>query len=173
MLQFTATIKKFDSQGEKTGWTYIEIVQQQANVLNPGVKTSYRVKGKLDAYAVEKIAVIPMGNGAFVLPLNGSLRKAIGKGKGAEVAVCLEPDTSPILIDADFTECLQDEPLALQTFNALTKGHQAYFSKWIQSAKGSATKAKRIAQAINALAKGMGYPEMLRAQKAEKQALGR
>jgi hypothetical protein len=25
MVEFTTTIKKFDKQGDKTGWTYIEI----------------------------------------------------------------------------------------------------------------------------------------------------
>ena len=34
------------------------------------------------------------------------------------------------------------------------------------------TKAKRIAMAVNALAKGMGFPEMLRAHKKEKEQFG-
>jgi hypothetical protein len=172
MPYFKTILQKFDKQGEKTGWTYIAITTEQAAVLNPGTKTSFRVKGKLDNYPIEKIALLPMGDGSFIMPLNATIRKGIKKGKGAEVAVQLEVDDEPLQHDTDFVECLNDEPKALQTFQSLAKGHQNYFSKWIQSAKTEPTKAKRIAMAVNALAKGMGFPEMLRAQKREKQDLG-
>lgn len=172
MLRFQTIIQKFDKQGEKTGWTYIHITAKQAEIINPGVRTSYRVKGKLDEYCIEKIAILPMGDGSFILPLNAAIRKGIKKAKGAEIAVWLQLDTKPIKIDADFIECLNDEPEALHVFQCLAKGHQNYFSKWIQSAKTRSTKAKRIALAVNALAKGLGFPEMLRAQKAEKQKSG-
>ncbi len=172
MVQFKTVIQKFDKQGEKTGWTYIPISAEQAGKINPGVKTSYRVKGRLDHYAIEKVAILPMGDGGFILPLNATIRKGIKKEKGAGLHVHLELDVKPLEIDLEFTECLQDEPKALQTFQSLTKGHQNYFSKWIQSAKTDPTKAKRIAIAVNALAKGMGFPEMLRAQKKRKEGLG-
>ena len=172
MIHFQTIIQKFDKQGEKTGWTYFVILPEQAEMINPGVKTSYRVKGKLDDFCIEKIAILPMGDGSFIMPLNTTIRKSIKKAKGAELRVQLLLDTAPIELDADFMECLNDEPKALQVFQRLPKGHQNYFSNWIQSAKTSPTKAKRIALAVNALAKGMGFPEMLRAQKAEKQKSG-
>ncbi|HEV7330998.1 MAG TPA: YdeI/OmpD-associated family protein [Flavisolibacter sp.] len=172
MVQFTTTIKKFDKQGEKTGWTYIQIAATDAEKLNPGVKTSYRVKGALDQFVIEKTALLPMGDGNFILPLNAAIRKGIRKGKGDLLQVQLELDKEPLAIDKDFQECLDDDPEALQFFQTLAKGHQNYFSKWIQSAKTEPTKAKRIALAVTALARGMGFPEMLRAQKAEKQKLG-
>ena len=168
MLHFVTIIKKFDKQGEKTGWTYIEISAAIASQLNNGIKTSYRVKGKLDDYTIEKVAILPMGDGGFIMPLNAAMRKGIRKQKGAELEVRLTVDTSPLQLNADLLDCLQDEPTALQTFQQLTKGHQAYFSKWIDSAKTEATKARRIAMAVNALAKGWGYPEMIRAAKKVK-----
>lgn len=172
MVQFTTIIKKFDKQGEKTGWTYIQILSKEAEVLNPGVKTSYRVKGRLDDYIVAKVAIMPMGDGSFIMPLNASIRKNIRKGKGDKLQVQLDLDKEPLALDPDFLECLQDEPEVLNFFNSLAKGHQNYFSKWIETAKTNPTKAKRIAMAVTALSKGMGFPEMLRAQKAEKQKLG-
>nr|MBP8249452.1 DUF1905 domain-containing protein [Chitinophagales bacterium] len=42
---YTTIIKKFGTMGEKTGWTYVEIPSDIAEELNPGIKTSYRVKG--------------------------------------------------------------------------------------------------------------------------------
>jgi hypothetical protein len=172
MVYFKTIIKKFERQGEKTGWTYIEISAEQAEAINPGVRTSYRVKGRLDDYMIEKIAVLPMGNGGFIIPLNATIRKGIKKQKEATLEVHLEIDKEPIKLDAEFMDCLNDEPKALETFQQFPKGHQNYFSKWIESAKTEQTKAKRIAMAINALAKGWGFSEMLRASKKRKTAGG-
>ena len=172
MVHFKTNINKFEKQGEKTGWTYIAISAQLADKINPGVKTSYRVKGRLDNYPIEKIAIMPMGDGSFIMPLNAVIRKAIKKQKGAEVEAWLSLDSEPIPLDKDFLDCLHDEPKASDYFYKLAKGHQNYFSKWIESAKTEPTKAKRIAMAVNALSKGWGFPEMLRANKKEKQQFG-
>lgn len=172
MLHFKTILQRFDKQGEKTGWTYILITEEKANELNPGKKVSFRVKGKLDEHKIEKIALMPMGDGSFIMPLKATIRKAIKKTKGDEVEVRVDLDAEPLQIDSDFMECLNDEPKALKTFQSLTKGHQNYFSNWIQSAKTEPTKAKRIAMAVNALAKGWGYVEMIRADKKAKQELG-
>ena len=172
MVEYNTIILKFAEQGEKTGWTYIEVSAKVAETLNPGVKTSYRVKGKLDQFAIAKLAILPMGDGSFIMPLNAAIRKSIRKGKGDSLQVQLELDKEPLALDPDLMECLKDDPEALRFFQSLAKGHQAYFSKWIESAKTEPTKAKRIAMAVTALAKGMGFPEMLRAQKAAKEKLG-
>jgi hypothetical protein len=172
MIHFTAIIKRFEEQGEKTGWTYIEIPDDAVLQLKPSTKTSFRVKGRLDFLEIEKVALLPIGKGKYILTLNADIRKGIGKVKGATLQVSLQRDDSPLLVNADFLDCLADEPGASTTFNGLTKGHQLYFSKWIESAKTEPTKAKRIAMAVNALAKGWGYPEMLRANKKEKEQYG-
>ncbi|HYJ64643.1 MAG TPA: DUF1905 domain-containing protein [Parafilimonas sp.] len=83
MVKFTTTILKFNEQGEKTGWTYIEIPADIAQQIKPNNKKSFRVKGKLDNYAIKSIALLPMGNGNFIMPLNAAMRKATGKRKGA------------------------------------------------------------------------------------------
>lgn len=164
MIKFTATIKKFEKQGEKTGWNYIEIPAAKAEKLNPGVKKTFRVKGKLDDFVLKQIALLPMGDGNFILPLNLIMRKAIKKTKGNTVQVQMEVDEKPIQINKSFLECLADEPKAIKYFNSLAKSHQAYFSKWIESAKAEETMAKRIALSVNALAKGWDYGQMIRAE---------
>ena len=167
MIQFTTSIKKFDNKGEKTGWTYIEIPAGIADELNPGVKKSYRVKGKLDKYRIKGIAMIPMGGGAFIIPMNADLRKGTGKKNGAMLQVTLEVDKDPLKLNSDFLDCLDDDPTAKKHFASLAKGHQNYFSKWIESAKTDTTKTKRIAMAVNALGKKWGFPEMLRSSRKE------
>ena len=165
MVRFETALRKFDKQGEKTGWTYIEIPSDIAAKIKPGEKRSYRVKGKLDNHSLTGVAMLPMGAGAFIIPVNGDMRKAIGKRHGAMVKVQLEEDKKPFQFNKDFMDCLKDEPTASQFFKTLSGSHQRYFSKWIDSAKTEPTQVKRIAQAVSALAKKMGYPEMLRSQK--------
>jgi hypothetical protein len=172
MIKFKTIIQKFAKQGEKTGWTYFVITAAHAEKINPGVKVGYRVKGRLDNVEIEQVAILPMGDGAFILALNADMRRRLKKGAGAELLVQLQLDISPVAHDADFLECLRDDTEAEQNFKSLTKGHQNYFSKWISSAKTDPTKAKRIAMAVNALSKGMGFPEMIRAEKAAMQQTG-
>lgn len=169
MITFAAKIKRFNKQGEKTGWTYIDISPTQASKLNPGKKVGYRVKGMLDKYPFKGLALLPMGQGAFILTLNAKIRKAIGKGKDDTLKVKLEIDGSKFQMSGDFMDCLRDEPRAMSHFKTLSGSHQRYFSKWIEDAKTIHTKTKRITMAVNALAIGHGFPEMLRAQRAQNQ----
>lgn len=168
MVEYKTTILKFDKQGEKTGWTYIDVPADIAEQLYPGTKKSFRVKGKLDEHPIKQMALLPMGNGNFILPLKADIRKAIGKKHGAHVLVSLTRDKEEFKFSEDFMVCLEDEPKALTYFKKLTGSHQKYFSKWIDSAKTEETKVKRITMAVNALARDMGYPEMLRESKAKK-----
>ncbi|MEO8404686.1 MAG: YdeI/OmpD-associated family protein [Chitinophagaceae bacterium] len=161
MVKFTTAIRKFDNKGEKTGWSFIDIPADIAKKIKP-VKTSFRVKGKLDNHKIAGVALLPMGGGSFIIPLNADMRKALGKRHGAMVKVELEEDKKPFQFNKDFMICLADEPAADTFFKSLPGSHQRYFSKWIDSAKTAETKAKRIAQAVTALAKKMGYAEMLR-----------
>jgi uncharacterized protein YdeI (YjbR/CyaY-like superfamily) len=97
------------------------------------------------------------------MPLNAAMRKGIHKRHGAMLKVKLEEDKNPFQFNKDFLDCLADEPNAKSFFEKLPGSHQRYFSKWIDEAKTEPTKTKRIAMAVNALAKKWGYPEMLRA----------
>jgi hypothetical protein len=162
MIRFTATIRKFLKKGEKTGWTYIEISEREAQKLNPGVRTSYRVRGSLDTFPIQMVALLPMGNGSFIIPLNKDMRKGISKEAGARVTVTLRVDRRELKPSEDFMSCLEDEPRAKAHFDTLPKSHRDYFSKWIESAKTTPTKVKRITMAINALARQWGFPEMMR-----------
>ena len=165
MIAFTATLKQFAEQGEKTGWTYIEVPIDIAEKLKPGNKKSFRVKGLIDNYKIGGIALLPMGGGSFIMAVNAGMRKGIGKKKGAMVRVKLEEDKREFQFNKDFMDCMADEPVALQFFKTLPGSHQKYFSRWIDSAKTVETKARRIAWAVTALANKQGYGEMLRSHK--------
>lgn len=173
MIRFKTIIKQFGEKGEKTGWTYIDISSALAGKLKPDNKRSFRVKGKLDDHEIKAVALVPMGGGDFIMALNASMRKAIGKRKGASLSVELEIDEKGPQLSADLMECLSDDPGALSFFNTLPRSHQQYFSNWIESAKTTPTKVKRISMAVSALAKKWGYGEMVRAAKSKRDDLSK
>jgi Domain of unknown function (DUF1905)/Bacteriocin-protection, YdeI or OmpD-Associated len=171
MIKFTATLEKLGQQGEKTGWTIIKISAKIADKINAGVKKSYRVKGRLDDFAIEKTALIPMGEGDFIMAINAAMRKGIRKQKGDTVKVELQLDKAPIKPPMELMECMQDEPEALKYYNSLPQGHRNYFTKWIDTAKTDATKTKRIALVIKTMARKMDFGAMLREERDERRKL--
>jgi hypothetical protein len=171
MITFNSIIEKFDKMGEKTGWTYVFIPFDISEKINPNVRKSYRVKGKIDAVEIKQLALLPMGNGDFIIPLKADLRKKIKKLKGGKVKLSLEKDSAEFQLSGDFLECLKEEKTAEKFFKNLSGSHQKYYSNWIESAKTIETKSKRIAQAIEGFKMKMGYPEMLRYFKAQKNKL--
>jgi len=164
-IGFNATLQKFASQGEKTGWTYVAVPQKIADKLLPGNKRSFRIKGTIDEHLIQQVALLPMGDGNFIMPVNATMRKAIRKQKGAVVKMEIEIDTSKQILSEELLVCLEDEPEAYQRFKKLPQSHQQYYSRWIESAKTEATKAKRIALAVNTLCRHMNFSEMLQSQK--------
>ena len=171
MIKFTATLLQFNEQGEKTGWTYFVIPAKIATQLKANNKKSFRVKGKLDDFEIEKVALMPMGEGNFIMAFNAGMRKGTGKRKGATIKVQLQEDKALILPPAELIACMEDEPEALKHFNSLPQGHRNYFTKWIESAKTDVTKAKRIALVIKTMIRKMDFGAMLREERAERRKL--
>jgi hypothetical protein len=168
MIEFNAIILKFDAQGEKTGWTYIDIPADIAMQLKPGNKQSFRVMGTLDNFSFRGVALMPMGDGNFIMALKADIRKGISKREGAMLHVRLETDDEfKIEMPSDLLDCLTDEPGTLDHFNSLAKSHREYFIKWIDSAKTYPTRAKRIANTVNAMVNHMDYGQMIRSLKGK------
>jgi hypothetical protein len=168
MVEFTATILKFEEKGEKTGWSYIEIPADVAEALLPGNKKSFTVKGRLDLYKFKGKSLLPMGGGIFIMALDANVRKKIHKGKGAMLHVQLEVDSTPFTVPPWMVECLEDEPIAKERFFKIPKSHQKYYIKWIDSAKTDQTRTKRIAQAVTSFVMGLDFGEMLRMNRDDK-----
>lgn len=165
MHTFNAIIEKFDTNGEKTGWSFIYIPIDVSEAMVPGNRKGFRVKGTLDKYKIEGVSLLPMGSGEFIMPINAAMRKGMHKSKGETLTVKIEFDPKEYELNSDFILCLEDAPRAYEYYKSLTKSHQNYFSKWIDSAKTEETKSKRITQSIQALGMEMSYQEMMRMNK--------
>ena len=169
MVRFTTKILQFGEMGEKTGWSYIRIPAALAEKLMSGVRKSFRVKGRLDEHAIEKVALLPMGEGDFIMPLKANVRKTLRKQKGDSLRVELEVDKAVIKPPKDLMECLADEPEALAYFKTLPKSHQNYFGNWVREAKTEGTRTKRLASVVMAMTRRQNFGEMLRARAEDRE----
>lgn len=168
MIEFNTLILQFAEQGEKTGWSYIEIPADLAQQLKPGSKKSFRVRGMLDGMTVKGMALMPMGQGNFIMALKADIRKGIHKNAGAMLQVKLEEDKDyKVNVPDDLQECFDFEPEALEFFNSLAKSHREYFLKWIEQAKTSETRNKRIVSTVNAMLRKWPYNVMIREMRKE------
>jgi Domain of unknown function (DUF1905)/Bacteriocin-protection, YdeI or OmpD-Associated len=159
---FERTLDRFGAQGEKTGWVNIIIPAELAQQLHATDRKSFRVKGTLDALPIAQVALIPMGEGDYVLPVNAAMRKAIRKPVGATVRLALSKDDRAFEMDADLVACIEDDPAAQAFFTSLAPSHQRYFSKWVSEAKTDATRTKRLAQVVEGLSRSMDFGSMVR-----------
>ena len=168
MVEFDTIMLQFGEQGEKTGWTYIEIPADIAQQLKPGNKKSFRVRGMLDAFPVHGMALMPMGEGSFIMALKAAVRKELHKNAGAMLYAKLEEDVDYMVeVPADLHECFDFEPETWDFFNSLPKSHRDYFIKWINEAKTAETRARRIVSTVNAMLHKWPYNVMLREMKKD------
>ncbi|MBC6112140.1 YdeI/OmpD-associated family protein [Pedobacter fastidiosus] len=168
MIQFKAEIERFENMGEKTGWSYVFIPAILANQIKSDCKVSFRVKGKIDQVEVLGMAVMPMGEGDFILALKGGLRKKLRKEAGASVELFLEEDKDfKIEMPEDLEMCLSEEQHLMSNFLKQPKSHQNYYINWINQAKTEATRTKRLVMTVTAMDKQQDFGAMIRENKSK------
>ncbi|MCX2484364.1 YdeI/OmpD-associated family protein [Pedobacter sp. MR2016-24] len=167
MVVFEAEIERFSRMGEKTGWTYVFVPKAVAQQIKADCKKSYRVKGKLDQVNVSGMALVPMGEGDFIIALKTSLRRELKKEEGAVLHLELEEDLDfKIEMPDDLELCLSDDPQLLETFLKLPKSHRNYYINWLNTAKTEVTRTKRLTQIVVAMDQKMTFGEMIRSNKS-------
>jgi hypothetical protein len=130
----------------KGGWTYVVI---PAEMKNPEVPFGWlKVTGRIDAYDLGQMKLMPVKGGGLFLPVKAAIRKAIKKEAGDTVFVLLRADTRPYGIPDEIVECLKFEDGAYGRFLKLSESEQKRYVDWIYDAKTEETKVRRIAQLI-------------------------
>jgi len=167
MYSFQAIILKFASKGEKTGWTYVDIPPDIIPKLKLKTKKEFRIKGMMDDVKFERMATYPIGEGNFIIAINGELRKKLGKKEGAMLSIKFELDKSEALQSQELIDCLNEDPIALKQFNSQPLSHRNYFHRYVYTAKGADTRAGRIVNIINAMYKKQNFGEMIRSLKGK------
>jgi len=173
MVEFRALIERSENQHgtAMTGWAYIEVPRDIAEQLKPGYRQVYRVRGEIDGQPFSGLALMPKGEGDYILAINGTMRKTLKKGVGDFLSLRLEEDREFVIeIPEDLEICLSDdEGNLMERFRALPKAHRNYFLNHINGAKTEPTRAKRIAMTVEAMAMGLDFGAMVRLDKARRQ----
>ena len=166
MIYLKTEIEKYESNGEKTGWSYVFIPQEIADQIKPNSRRGFRVRGFIDELAVNGLSATPVKDSGFILPLNKPLRKSLRKEEGAAIELRLEFDVDFKLEMPEVLEvCLAQEEGLLEYFLSLPKSHQNYFINWLNTAKTEPTLTKRLVMLVNAMAKKQDFGAMIRANK--------
>lgn len=139
-------LQKFPGKG---GWTYAEIPEVAQDRRSPFGWV--KVKGSIDSYSFRNYRLQPMGNCKLFLPVKAEIRKKIGKQEGNRVHIVLYADNDPVEIPGELLLCLQDNPVAHQTFLGYTDAEQKAFIDWIYSARTDDTKVERIVRLLDKL----------------------
>jgi uncharacterized protein YdeI (YjbR/CyaY-like superfamily) len=97
-----------------------------------------------------------MGGSCYVLGILKAIRESIGKQVGDSVEVVVEEDVAPRVVDVppDLEEALRLAPRAERTFLSLSFSHKREYVGWINEAKRSETRERRIARAVEMLSRG-------------------
>ncbi|MGF1923080.1 MAG: YdeI/OmpD-associated family protein [Bacteroidia bacterium] len=164
MVSFQAEIEKFETNGEKTGWSYVFISQEIAEQIKPDNRREIRVKGFIDQVSISGMCMMPVKGDGFILPLKKSLRRALRKESGSSLLLNLAYDVDfKIEMPDDLEICLAQEEDLLERFLARPKSHRNYFINWLNTAKTEPTRTKRLVMIVNAMAEELDFGAMIRA----------
>lgn len=144
-IQFSATVLL----GGKTA-TGIRVPAQVVDLLGAGRRPAVRVTVGGHTY---RSTVAVMG-GEFMVPLSAENRSRAGVTAGDDVEVRLALDTEPREVTGpdDLAAALDAEPAARACFDSLSYSWKRWYVLGIEGAKTAASRARRMAKAVEELA---------------------
>ena len=97
-----------------------------------------------------------MGGDQHILIILKGIREQIGKTFGDEIAITVEPDTEPRLVEVpkDLANEFKKDKEAKAFFDKLSYTHRREYVKWINEAKREETRQNRIVKTIEMLKQG-------------------
>src|ERR1700761_3481064 len=107
------------------------------------------VHGWIDGLAFEN-TLVPRGGGNFRFHLNSKIwrKLKIDAGDAVEVTMLLDREPREALVPPDLAAELANTPRALAAFNAVTPSLRRHIVGWVDKAKQSKTRDKRIQQTV-------------------------
>ena len=168
ILNMEATIKyKFDSPLEESHnklWgAHVQVPRSVADKLTAG--GSRRVIATLNGMVEYQCAMIPHGNGTFVITVNKKLRGLLGVTFGDEMHVRLERDETKygLPMPVEMNELLHQDRTGNRLFHALTAGRQRtllYIVGQARNANNRATRGAIIIRHLKANGGKINYREL-------------
>jgi hypothetical protein len=147
---FTSKLIRPDVVG---AWTFAPVPKKAA--ATAGFRARLRVKGTIDGVPFRS-SLMPRGGGELFVVVNSDVRDRIGKSDGAPVRLELELDATPVVVDVppSLRRALRRDPTARANFAKFTASQQLAYTRWIADAKQDATRDRRVAAALEKIARG-------------------
>lgn len=124
-----------------------------------GTRGQVKVKATFDGYEYQG-SLVKMGYHCHIIGITQKIRQEIGKQSGDMVHVTITKDDAPRIIEVpeDFKTILHENEEAQKCFDSLSYTNQKKFAEWIESAKKTETRDKRIKESISMLLDGVKHP---------------
>ena len=141
-IKFEAIIKKIPDKDA----TYIEIPFNVEEVF--GAKR-VKVKAKFDNIDYRG-SIVKMGGPCHMIGITKDIRKKIGKDEGDIIFVEVEKDEEERVVEIpdDFAKAMEENQEAKEFYEKLSYSSKRKYVNWINSAKKTETREKRIAEAV-------------------------
>ena len=119
--RFTSVLEKSDN---KVWGAHFRVPKRVADGMAQG--TSRRVVCTLNGAPEFQCAILPRGNGSFVITVNKQLRNALSLAFGSDLKIRLRKDTSAygLPFPPELRELLRQDPAGNRLFHALTPGRR-------------------------------------------------
>jgi hypothetical protein len=116
------------------------------------------VRATVNGYTF-RTTLFTMG-GRALLGLNREVREAATVEPGQEVSVELERDNEPrtVEVPSDLAAALDADPVVRETFDGLSYTHRKEYVRWIEEAKRTETRTRRVEKSVEMLRDGVKTP---------------
>ena len=116
------------------------------------------VRATVNGYTF-RTTLFTMG-GHALLGLNRDVREAATVEPGQEVSVELERDDEPrtLEVPSDLAAALDADPVVRETFDGLSYTHRKEYVRWIEEAKRTETRTRRVEKSVEMLREGIKTP---------------
>jgi hypothetical protein len=144
---------KLEGRGPGGAWVFLPIPFDVHAVF--GTRGRLPVGGTINGFAFRN-SLMPEGDATHAMMVNKALQAGAGAGAGDTVRVVLARDEKERTVDVPpgLASALRRSKAAAATFAALNYSQRREYADWIASAKQDATKASRVAKAVEYLAAG-------------------
>ena len=120
------------------------------------VKATYgsaRAKVRVTVNGVTLRTTVAVYGGRSYIGFRQEIRDAAGLALGKTIAVTIEPDAEPRIVDVpvDLERALAKNAAARKTFESLPYSHRREHAQWVAGAKKEETRARRVARVIEML----------------------
>jgi hypothetical protein len=153
-----AAARRFDAVPEETrgGGTVVVVpfdVKEAFGSARPPVRAT------VNGYAF-RTTIARMGSRSL-LGLNREVREEAGVAAGQRVAVELQRDDEPRVVEVppDLERALSADREARVTFDGLSYTHRKEYVRWIEGAKREETRRQRVTKAVALLRDGVKTPD--------------